>query len=158
MRKKFEKEHPEYTTQAWGFEFDKKEINRAERHRTNHPESNHVFPLIDEQINKERALGILLQAGIELPAMYKLGYHNSNCVGCPKGGMAYWNKIRVDFPELFNKMAKIERTIGRSCLKKYFLDELPLDAGRDQEPLVADCGSVGEGCEIELSRTYASRE
>jgi hypothetical protein len=39
-------------------------------------------------------------------------------------------------------------------LRAYFLDELPLAAGRGKPPLVLDCGSVGEGCEIEMSREY----
>ena len=32
-----------------------------------------------------------------------MGYNNNNCIGCIKGGMGYWNKIRVDFPEVFEK-------------------------------------------------------
>ncbi len=52
------------------------------------------------------------RAGIELPAMYKLGYRNNNCIGCPKGGMGYWNKIRVDFPEVFERMAALQRELG----------------------------------------------
>lgn len=31
--------------------------------------------------------------------MYDLGYANNNCIGCVKGGIGYWNKIRIDFPE-----------------------------------------------------------
>ncbi len=37
--------------------------------------------------------------------MYDLGYPNNNCIGCVKGGMGYWNKIRKDFPEVFQKRA-----------------------------------------------------
>lgn len=56
--------------------------------------------------------------------MYDLGYPNNNCVGCVKGGMGYWNKIRVDFPEVFERRARQEREIGHSCIKGVFLDEL----------------------------------
>lgn len=70
-------------------------------------------------------MGMLWKAGIEIPAMYKMGYNNNNCIGCVKGGMGYWNKIRKDFPEVFNRMAVIEREVGATCLKdksgKYFL-------------------------------------
>jgi hypothetical protein len=55
---------------------------------------------------------MLWKAGIEIPAMYKMGYNNNNCIGCVKGGMGYWNKIRKDFPEVFNRMAVIEREVG----------------------------------------------
>lgn len=80
------------------------------------------------------------------------------CIGCVKGGMAYWNKIRVDFPDIFEKTAKIERKIGRSCIKNVFLDELKLDQGRGKPPLVMDCGHVGEGCELQLSIEYHHSE
>jgi len=90
-------------------------------------------PLIDKGLGKEDCLAMLENANIELPAMYKLGYHNNNCIGCVKGGAGYWNKIRVDFPEHFNRMANLERLIGASITKskgvRVYLDELPKDAG-----------------------------
>ena len=67
------------------------------------------FPLAEKNIKKEEALALVHRAGIELPVMYKLGYEHNNCVGCVKGGMGYWNKIRVDFPEAFQKMADFEK-------------------------------------------------
>jgi 3'-phosphoadenosine 5'-phosphosulfate sulfotransferase (PAPS reductase)/FAD synthetase len=158
VREKFEKANPQFDTQVWGFEFSKKEENRAKRHREKHPETWHIFPLIEAQITKEMAFSAILRMGITLPAMYLLGYSNSNCIGCPKGGMAYWNKIRGDFPPLFKRMAELERSIGRSCLRSTFLDGLAPDAGRGQAPLIADCGAVGEGCEIDLAREYSTRE
>ena len=69
----------------------------------------------------------------------------------------HWARIRQDFPDIFNEMAKLERELGRSCLRSCFLDELPPDTTLT-EPIVADCGSVGEGCEIELSRYFYSRD
>lgn len=62
--------------------------------------------------------------------MYDLGYHNNNCVGCVKGGMGYWNRIRIDFPEVFRKMAELEREIGHSCINGVYLDELAPGRGR----------------------------
>lgn len=158
VREAFEKSRPEFDTQVWGFEFDSHEQTRARRHMDKHPETKHLFPLISHEIDKKEALRQLLAAGVEVPAMYRLGYQNANCVGCPKGGMAYWNHIRKDFPAVFARMVELERQIGRSCLKKYFLDELPVDAGRGEPPLVSSCGSVGEGCEMEMGRAFASRE
>ena len=52
-----------------------------------------------------------------MPKMYKLGYSHNNCVGCVKGGNGYWNRIRIDFPDVFKKMSKIERDIGVTILK-----------------------------------------
>lgn len=140
--------------QVWGFDFSKSDINRANRLKSSNPNMKCFFPLIDNQITKQDAITRLQNAGIDIPIMYKLGYTNNNCIGCVKGGAAYWNKIRVDFPEVFSDVAKLEREIGHSCLRKYFLDELPIDAGRGKPPLVLDCGSVGEGCETDNMRAY----
>ncbi|MDO5764303.1 MAG: phosphoadenosine phosphosulfate reductase family protein [Elusimicrobiales bacterium] len=138
VRQKFEYEN-DIDTYIWGFEKGKKEENRAFRMRQRYPNFKHIFPLIDNNLDKEECLCILKRAGIDLPEMYRLGYHNNNCIGCVKGGAGYWNRIRKDFPDQFKKMAKIEREIGHSCLKKYFLDELPLDAGRNEKELEPRC-------------------
>lgn len=139
---------------VWGF--DASEKKRVDRMRAS-PGVHHCI-LYDRGITKKDCLDILRRNKIRIPMMYHLGFTNSNCLGCPKGGAAYWNLIRRRFPRIFAEMAAIEREIGRSCLKKWFLDELPLDAGRGKPPLVAECGSVGEGCEIELSRQWAAME
>jgi hypothetical protein len=134
----------EYENQIFGFEHNKKEIIRANRLLEQNPETKALFPLIEARLTKENCLGLLIKAGIELPVMYKLGYPNNNCIGCVKGGIGYWNKIRIDFPKHFERMAKLEREVGRSCLKddngRIFLDELDEARGRKQEILVPDCG------------------
>lgn len=112
----------EPTTYIWGY--DAKETKRAERLKNNMPEFDHLFPLIEKNISKEECHALLSSLGIERPAMYELGYPNNNCIGCVKGGMGYWNKIREDFPEVFALRAKREREIGHSCTKGVFLDEL----------------------------------
>lgn len=91
-------------------------------------------------------MGMLWKAGIEIPAMYKMGYNNNNCIGCVKGGMGYWNKIRKDFPKVFDRMAKIEREVGATCLKdqsgKIFLDELSPNRGEMPEEFIPDCSLI----------------
>lgn len=71
--------------------------------------------------------------------MYDLGYPNNNCIGCVKGGMWYWNKIRKDFPEVFKRRAKQEREIGHSCINGVYLDELDPDRGKESEEILQDC-------------------
>jgi len=44
--------------------------------------------------------------------MYRMGYQNANCIGCPKGGQAYWQAIRADFPERFVQIQTIQEEIG----------------------------------------------
>lgn len=156
VREKWEKENPDRHTYVWGF--DSSEQNRVDRIKQTLPNHDHEFPLLDSGMSKKDSVAFVQNAGIMLPEMYRLGFHNNNCIGCVKGGMAYWNKIRQHFPEVFDRIAKAERVINRSCLRKHFLDELPHDAGRDSPPLVRDCGSVGEGCETQKSREYYGRE
>ena len=99
-----------------------------------------LVPLIDKGLGKIDCLAMLQNANIELPVMYKLGYANNNCIGCVKGGKGYWNKIKVDFPEQFDRMAKLERFKKQTVLKDVYLDELPPDAGNyPQEPDI-QCG------------------
>ena len=140
VRKQWEREHAggEPLTYVWGM--DVNEAGRRERLIDSNPDQQHTFPLIDNGITKESAHGMLAAAGIARPKMYDLGYPNNNCIGCLKGGMGYWNKVRSDFPEVFASRARLERMIGASVLKQYYLDELPLDAGKECKIVVPDCG------------------
>lgn len=158
VRKKWERNRKDIEMYVWGFEHGAKEEARAKRIVLKNPDKKHFFPLIEAKMDKKAAIDFVISAGIKIPEMYRLGYNNNNCVGCVKGGMAYWNKIRVDFPDVFDSMAKLEREINAKCLRAYFLDELPPDAGRGQKPLVTECGSTGEGCEIEKLRWYTTRD
>lgn len=138
VRKKWEYAHRDYDiTYVWGF--DSSEKKRAERLLESMPEFEHEFPLIDKGLSKQDAHAILDNLGIARPQMYDLGYSNNNCIGCVKGGMGYWNKIRIDFPEVFNRMAKLEREVGHSCLNGIYLDELEPSRGRMENEIMPDC-------------------
>lgn len=128
-------------TYVWGFDCNEK--RRAERMVEGFPEYHHEFPLIDHNLTKEDAHGICERLGIKRPIMYDLGYSNNNCIGCVKGGMGYWNKIRKDFPEVFEKRAKLEREVGHSCINGVYLDELDPNVGRTNE-INAECSLLCE--------------
>lgn len=120
-------------TQVFGYAAE--ESQRAQRFRDNNPEVNLWTPLIEEGLSSEDCYAIVDRAGIKLPAMILMGYGHSNCVGCVKGGIGYWNKIRRDFPLTFDRMALLEREIGASCVSGQFLDELDPDRGNyNEEP------------------------
>lgn len=134
-------------THVFGFTFE--ENKRILRFKEQNFESAY-FPLFDNKITKQMCHDIIAQAGIEQPAMYRLGYKNNNCIGCVKGGAGYWNQIRKDFPANFNRMAAVERKLGISINKirrngkmtKVFLDELSPDAGRNQKQDDIECGVI----------------
>lgn len=136
------------SNQIWGFEYDRKQINRAIRFGQQYPDTHPLFPLIEKGIDKDMCAGMILSQGIELPLMYKLGYNNNNCEGCVKGGKAYWNKIRIDFPHRFKQMAELERKVGYSCINGTFLDELNPNAGRSSKIIMPNCGLI---CEVDFA-------
>lgn len=141
VRKKWEYEHKdEDLTYIWGYDIE--ERHRAERLLESMPQFKHKFPLIDRGFKKEDCHGILRELGIKRPAMYDLGYRNNNCIGCVKGGMGYWNRIRVDFPEVFKARAELEREVGGSCIKGIYLDELEPDRGRLEEEVMEECNII----------------
>jgi hypothetical protein len=130
------------------FGFTSEESDRASRFMEQNPGDNAVFPLIESGTTKQMTLDILRAVGIKLPAMYMLGYKNNNCVGCVKGQAGYWNKVRRDFPEAFNRMAAQERKLDAAINKVYrdgkrvrvFLDELDPNQGRYESELDWECG------------------
>lgn len=146
VRKEWEYEHRDYDiTYVWGF--DASEKHRAERLEQTMDGFHHEFPLIERNLSKEDAHGMLASMGIKRPLMYDLGYNNNNCIGCVKGGMGYWNKIRIDFPSAFQRMAKLEREVGHSCIKGVFLDELEPNRGRFDDEITEECSIL---CQLAL--------
>ena len=158
VRKIWEREQYEQgntdLTYIWGY--DAQEKRRAESIVRNFPEYKHEFPLIDKGLSKEAVHGLFDRMfNIKRPAMYEMGYSNNNCIGCVKGGMGYWNKIRVDFPEVFKRRARLEREIGHSCLNGVYLDELPPDKGKMEKEIMQDCDIM---CYMELRKQETNKE
>lgn len=134
-----------------GFEYTMHEVNRALRWKEQQTK-NVVFPLIDKKLDKQKCLLILKSEGIEIPSMYKLGYHNNNCIGCFKGGMGYWNKIRKDFPDVFENVSKVEQETGHTVLKKdgkpLYLKDLNENWGNHTDIEMPECGLF---CDLEMT-------
>jgi 3'-phosphoadenosine 5'-phosphosulfate sulfotransferase (PAPS reductase)/FAD synthetase len=139
VRKKFEKVND---IQVFGYTVE--EQDRVDRFIDANNDVNLWSILVEKNLKKSDCLAMIERAGIELPVMYKLGYQNNNCIGCVKGGLGYWNKIRNDFPEAFDKMAALEKQIGAKILKqkgkRIWLTELPKDAGHYPSEQNIECG------------------
>lgn len=146
VRMDWEEQHNDCKlTYVWGM--DSSEKNRADAILRTMSYANHEFPLIEHSLSKQDVHAICKKLGIKRPVMYDLGYNNNNCIGCVKGGMGYWNKIRVDFPDVFDKMAKLERKIGASCINGVYLDELEPNRGNINAEIMQDCSIL---CELAL--------
>jgi hypothetical protein len=128
--------HFERPTDRQVFGYTVEEASRVTRFREQNPGIDLWCPLIDANLSHSDCLAIVQRAGLELPAMTRLGYDHANCVGCVKGGMGYWNKIRQDFPEVFTRMGRLEREIGYH-LFDCWLDELePTRGNYTTEPTI----------------------
>lgn len=135
-----------------GYTADPRDVARFDRYIDAHAEQSVVAPLIDASITKRDCLEMVARGGLQLPRMYRLGYHNANCPGCPKGGEGYWNKIRVDFPEVFETTSQIQDMLGpgsyffrdRKSGERISLRMLKSTAGRFVDEPPVECGGVCE--------------
>jgi hypothetical protein len=116
------------------FGFTAEEHTRADEFREQNPEVDLWTPLIDSLLTKDDCHALVERAGIRRHAMYELGYKNANCIGCVKGGMGYWNKVRVDFPVVFARRSRQERDIGVSINR----EEIKVDGRRKSIPVFLD--------------------
>lgn len=130
--------------------YTKGEEGRLQRFFNNKVDHAPRAPLIEMGWTKADCFRIVQEAGVRLPRMYELGYNNANCIGCVKGGMGYWNKIRRDFPAKYEEIAAIQESIGPGAFflrhrsgplkdQRFSLRELPVDAGRYQDEPPISC-------------------
>lgn len=139
--------------QVWGFTSE--EQNRLDRIIDANAEFR-VWPiLIEKGLMHSDCLSLIERAGIELPVMYKMGYHHNNGIGCVKAGAGYWNKIRIDFPMQFERMANLEKSLGAKIIKfaggRVALADLPPDAGDYPAEPEIQCGIFCELAEKEMA-------
>ena len=133
---------------VFGYTVDEK--RRMAQFNEAYPDVQTDWILKDRGITKEDCLSILKYAGVALPVMYTLGFHNNNCLGCVKASSpAYWAKIRKYFPDVFQRRAEQSRRFGARLIqrggKREFLDELPEKNFRDRDENITcgpDCGAI----------------
>ena len=116
VREKWQKDN-EYSHQAFGFDID--EPRRAKAISINHPKTKPIFPLLMFGLQKKECIQMLKDHGVLPPRMYERGFHNNNCFGksdtsiggCIQGGIGYWQKMKRDFREKWEKMADMEHKL-----------------------------------------------
>lgn len=148
---RFKFEHP-LDLQVFGYTAE--EQDRVDRFIDANNYVNLWPVLIQKGLMKSDCKAMLLRAKIALPVMYDLNYYNNNCIGCWKGGAGYFNKIRVDFPLVFQERVRQSRALGVRLVKvdgkRIFLDELPPDAGDYPTEKEIECGIFCEMAEKEI--------
>jgi hypothetical protein len=81
------------------------------------------FPMIEDKITKQAAADWCLELGVRPPLMYTWSEH-ANCVGCVRGGKAYWLAVAENAPEIFEQRAALEERFGHTILKDTTLRNL----------------------------------
>ncbi len=81
------------------------------------------FPMVEEKVSKQAAVDWVLSRGVRPPGMYAWSEH-ANCVGCVRGGKAYWLQVAKNAPEVFEARCKTEEEFGHTILKDVTLREL----------------------------------
>ena len=110
VRVRWEREN-EYRYQVFGFDIN--EPKRAKSITMNYPKAKAIYPLLFHGLQKTDCIDMITDAGIEIPRMYALGFHNNNCAKslCVQGGIGYFQKAREmggEWLDKFNKMAERE--------------------------------------------------
>ena len=134
------------------FGFTLEETKRISNFEENNPSLACDWLLRDQRITKGECLLRLQEAGIAPPVLYSLGYKNNNCLGCVNATSArYWNMVRRDFPEVFERRVQQSRALGvrltRYQGKRIFLDELPegyMSGELENISCGPDCGDTGK--------------
>lgn len=123
-----------YDLHVFGYTADSEDVERFARLKANYPELRVSAPLIEKGITKAAALAMIMNAGIEPPRTYAMGFPNANCMmtGCVKAtSPAYWALLRKAFPERFAETAALSRDIGARLARlngeRIFIDEIPAD-------------------------------
>ena len=128
-----------YTHQAFGFEFELKEFNRATGLKVNHPMAKAIFPLLMFALSKKDCFKYIEKENIEPPTAYKLGLNNNNCLGsgCVQGGIGYWQLMGKIIPSNFDKMAEREHRLTN---KRGFPVTMCKDQSKKAKNLVTKTG------------------
>jgi hypothetical protein len=145
------------------------ELDRLTDIQEHYPELIFKSPLIERGLGKDDCLAMIERAGIKLPEPYLLGFDNSNCIGCPKGGQAYWQNIRHHYPERFVQIQGIQEEIGPGAYflafrsgprkgERMSLEELPPGRGNMKDEPSFSCSFFCQLAEQEIDNGNKFRE
>lgn len=81
------------------------------------------FPMIEEKVSKQATVDWCLSKGVRPSSQYEWSDH-ANCVGCARGGRAYWLAVKEHRPEVYEQRAALERKFGHTLINGISLDQL----------------------------------
>ncbi len=101
------------------------------------------FPIIEERVTKQQCADWCVSMGVQPSAMYCWADH-ANCLGCVKGGRAYFLAVLEHHPDVFEQRAQLEEEFGHTIIRGYHARE--------------DAVSLRQLVQIGLKRKVGQRE
>ena len=83
------------------------------------------FPVKENSVTKQQCADWCVNIGVRPPRMYLWSEH-ANCVGCRRGGKAYWLKVKENRPDVFLQNIQREKSFGHTFLKDTTLEQLAI--------------------------------
>jgi hypothetical protein len=83
------------------------------------------FPIVGAGVTKQQCADWCISLGVRPPRMYAWSEH-ANCVGCRRGGKAYWLAVKTNRPDVFLEHVQREKDWGHTFLKDTTLEELAI--------------------------------
>lgn len=74
------------------------------------------FPIVEAGVSKQDCADWCVSVGVAPSAMYEWSDH-ANCVGCVKGGRAYWLAVAEHHPDVFEQRAALEEEFGHQIIR-----------------------------------------
>lgn len=105
--------------------FSALEVQRVQRAAARADASGYTvrFPMVEEGVSKQAAANWCIALGVRPPRMYLWSEH-ANCVGCVRGGKAYWLAVKKNAPHVFEQRASLEEEYRHTILKDTTLRRL----------------------------------
>jgi hypothetical protein len=141
-------------THTFGYTNDKSDVTRAKRMLNTYPDMKQRHPLIEYKLDKQSCLAMIINAGIEPPVMYALGFQNNNCIPCVKAtSPSYWALVRKQFPAEFERMVNLSRELNVKLTRikgeRAFIDDIPADHPTT-DPIAPACDFLCQFAESEI--------
>lgn len=98
--------------------FSARETERVQRAHARALRYNHSLrlPVVEEKVTKQACADWCLAQGVRPSAMYEWADH-ANCIGCVKGGRAYWLEVARQHPAVFEQRAALEEEFGHEIIR-----------------------------------------
>lgn len=103
------------------------------------------FPVAEEEVTKQECADWCSSLGVCPSAMYLWSDH-ANCIGCVRGGKAYWLAVADNHPEVYEQRSNLEKEFGHTIIKDCSLIQLQTEGlkravnRKEKIEISCDCG------------------